>query len=330
MSNIGETGEASLIANAQTMPTMKVTASAIVAAEMWQESANGSALELANRMVIAGSPVEETMSRSGGFGKDVAEQAWRNEELVAKSSTDACTLDSALPANHVLLAYPCSCVGTFHGVLVLCLHYGEDARGAAEIWGRDDREELGLEFSHYANLQYISRISQYVKFPRAAGLPGQTWDNRSPILMEKLDRQINFMRATAAKSDGLSTGLSVPLMKSEFDLKEVMVLLSSTVSPVARAFEIWSMEPGNDQLLWESAAYGPYIGLEKATWDLKLSPGDDLAGQVLVTGVPGFFHEIPSLSSKRSKLFQQYGLRQAISWPVYVGPKIGAVVNLFF
>ena len=138
------------------------------------------------------------------------------------------------------------------------------------------------------------------------------------------------MAEARAKSDGLSTGLSVPLMKTEFDLKEVIVLLSSAVTPVARAFEIWKTTPESEQFVWDSAAYGPYVGLEKASWDLELSRGEDFAGQVLASGVPRLFHELPSLSPKRSELFQEYGLCQAISWPVYVGPKIGAIVNLFF
>ena len=131
---------------------------------------------------------------------------------------------------------PCIVGGEVVSVVVFLCAEGADAEVAFEVWSRDDRRELGLTDSHFANLERFSRISKFVKFPHGAGLPGQVWETRFPKIIEELGSSPNFMRAAGARADGLSVGIGLPVMANEHDLDSTFLILSSERTPVAKVF----------------------------------------------------------------------------------------------
>ena len=307
---------------------MRVPDTTVVAAELWLLPKDGHELELSERLIIGSSPAGDLLARQGSTGGLLAQSACESMAPAVHSFDDNTSENGKLV--DCISALPCTAGNNLRGVLVLCQRFGSEGRGAVEVWARDDREELGLRDSYFANLELIARISPYLKFPRSAGLPGQTWDSRTPQLMGNLHRNVDFMRATAAKSDGLSTGLGIPVLKTEHELTNVFVLLSSNSAPLARVYEIWEPTSDGAQLLCRTGAYGPYVELEHANKALTIDVGTDVAGQAYQAGRPMLFDELPELASRRPELTEQYGLTQAISWPVYAGNRINSVVNLLF
>ncbi|MCR9116810.1 MAG: GAF domain-containing protein, partial [bacterium] len=123
-------------------------------------------------------------------------------------------------------------------VNILCNH-SDGATGAFELWKREERAELGLQGEYYANIDQVSTVSQFVKFPSGSGLPGSCWEERSPRLIRGLGRGSGFVRGSEMALSGIELGLAIPVMRSNFDLEAVVLMLSSKATPVARVTEIW-------------------------------------------------------------------------------------------
>ncbi|HEX2075047.1 MAG TPA: PAS domain S-box protein, partial [Geodermatophilus sp.] len=52
-------------------------------------------------------------------------------------------------------------------------------------------------------------------FRRGEGLPGLTWQRREPVVVEDLWKDARFLRAEAARADGVRTGVAVPVLHGE-------------------------------------------------------------------------------------------------------------------
>lgn len=306
---------------------MSKATTTIAAAEVWIPQENGDSLSLEDRIVSHGQPNADALARNGATLGIFAEQAINSRSPQISRIDDQSVTDN-LSACAVTI--PCYANDQLSAVLALNLQFPSDARGASEIWTRNERDELGLSESYYSNLELIARISPHVKFPRAAGLPGQTWDTRTAKLVGKLESDPNFMRASAAKTDGLSVGLALPVMHSEFDLSDVLVFLSSSSSPLANIIELWKPTEDNSELFCDEVACGPYVDWKPSASNLRIQAGMDIAGQVLEKQIPMVFDKLPELRSKRGSLSEQYNFNQAISFPVFVGKEINAIINLIF
>ncbi|MAT71745.1 MAG: hypothetical protein CMJ58_19735 [Planctomycetaceae bacterium] len=227
------------------------------------------------------------------------------------------------------VALPCFRGDELQGIVVFLCGDDPEAQGAFEVWSRNHREELGLSASYYANLERFGLISQYVKFPRGSGLPGETWVSRFPKLISRLGQSKGFMRAAGAAADGLSTALSIPIMRSSLDLDSVVLMLSSARAPLAHAFEIWAREQESDSLRICQADYGQFVNLQPGAAKLRYQVGEGLAGGVWDHGVPEVTEELPVVESARGEALAEIGLTTALAWPVYVSTELAAVINLF-
>lgn len=230
----------------------------------------------------------------------------------------------------------CTCIA----VLLFLCDDGKRSQGAFEIWGRNEREELSLEEAYHANLDRFGRVSKYVKFPRRAGLPGITWEKRHPQIIEGLGTSKNFIRAAGARAEGLSVALSFPIMRTAHELDSILLILSSSKTPLARAFEIWvptSVEqatesdpdnpsPAQTSLRIQQASYGPYIDLAPACRKLERDQCVGLAGKVYSGGLPWITDDLASIEPDRADLLQQNEMNVGIGIPVYVGESLEAVV----
>jgi len=230
------------------------------------------------------------------------------------------------------IGYPCIRAGEVRSVVIMTLSAGDSAVGAVEKWSRDDRDELGLHANYCANLDLLSKISPFTKFPRGAGLPGQSWETRRPRLIENLAASADFMRASSARLGGIDVGLALPVMKTAHDLDSVLLLLSATRSPLAQAFEIWR-PTGNDDgegLVLESCAYGPYIELRCVSKKMTLVSDDDIAARARSAGEPLVGNTSESLDPRRCELASEYGFEAVAAIPVFAGVELTSVVTLFW
>ena len=232
-----------------------------------------------------------------------------------------------LPASH-LLVVPFMEAGRCQGVVLVACNQGEDNQAGVEIWRPNERGELGLSESWHPNLQRFGLISQYVKFPRQAGLPGKVWADRFPRVMGSIGSSQAFIRAAGAKAEGLSTALGLPLMRTAMELESVLVLLSSNRSPIAKAMEVWAMDPETKKLKIVSADYGPHIDLAPLSRKLSLGVGEGIAGHVYRDRSPWATWDLLGVEFPRGELFVEQGFRWGLGMPVFVGKELRAVAVL--
>ena len=165
------------------------------------------------------------------------------ERLLERSKIESVPVIESHESDNTLIAWPCLRANDCRGVVVFECESGDELRGAFEVWRRNDRGELGLSEGWYANLQRLEQVSKYIKFPRRAGLPGKTWDDRFPRVLGRLTESKDFIRVAAARSDRLSSAISIPFMQRPPELDAVTLVLSASSSPFARAIEVWAKDP---------------------------------------------------------------------------------------
>ncbi|MCA9262041.1 MAG: GAF domain-containing protein, partial [Planctomycetales bacterium] len=222
------------------------------------------------------------------------------------------------------------CGDELRGVISLLCRDGANVQGAFEVWGRNHRDELGLAASYYAGLERFGLVSQYVKFPRGSGLPGETWVSRFPKLISRLGQSPRFMRAAGAKAEGLATALSIPVMRTALELDSVVMALSSTRAPIARVFEIWARDSDDDSLRICQADYGGYIDLQPSSARLRYRVGEGFAGKAWESGRPQVTLQWEALEEARGDGPARYGLTSAVAIPVFVHTEPAAVVVMVF
>ena len=225
------------------------------------------------------------------------------------------------------IAMPFSNDREFRGVLVFLCDDGDQGQGAFEIWVQNERRELGLSASYYANLSHFSRLSHFVKFPRGSGLPGQTWQMRFPRLMSSLAESPAFMRGAGARASGLNMGLGLPCMRSAWELDSVVVMLSSASTPLARAIEIW-MKTGDEQHRFHSGHFGDCREIAPASHEV-IGGGQGLVQQVAAAGLPIVFPNCQAIEPERAAAFAKHSLTTTVGMPIFVGSVPVATVLMY-
>ncbi|TWT89772.1 hypothetical protein Mal64_01510 [Pseudobythopirellula maris] len=230
------------------------------------------------------------------------------------------------------IAIPCLSGERLHGVVVFLCDHNSNAQGAFEVWRRNDRDELSLENGYHANLERFGKVSQYVKFPRGAGLPGKTREARFPQLIGNVGASKEFMRAAGAKAEGLASALSLPIMRGTLDIDSVVLMLSAAKTPIAHCFEIWAPAEGSSPTgtVWRlaSGVYGPFVDLGPPSATMRLAPGQGLVGRAAQTGAPLVSTRLPDFEPGRGDQLGEYGLNTGVALPFYQGERIAAIVTM--
>jgi hypothetical protein len=91
----------------------------------------------------------------------------------------------------------------------------------------------------------FAAVSQQLCFGRGEGLPGQAWDAGHPIVLKEFEGSY-FRRAAAAKAEGLTCGIAVPIYKGDL-LSAVMVIFCGDDADHAGAIELWGNEPAESK-----------------------------------------------------------------------------------
>ncbi|MGJ7497633.1 GAF domain-containing protein [Variovorax sp. RT4R15] len=111
-----------------------------------------------------------------------------------------------------------------------------------EYWvPSQDRSLLEFGGGLFGAATRFAAISRDLCFGRGEGLPGQAWDAGHPIVLKELEGSY-FRRAAAAKAEGLTCGIAVPIFKGA-DLSAVMVIFCGDDAEHAGAIELWGNDP---------------------------------------------------------------------------------------
>lgn len=191
--------------------------------------------------VGAGEPRKVTRSVSEvSKGESIAGSAWQQEAPVilqgpASALIEQTVEETGLPIK-TMLAIPIYQEFTLVSVVVFGLTEGH---GGLEIWTRDDRDELAISGSYYAGLPAFEFISQHVRFPKGAGLPGYCWKHSRPKVMERPNTNPNFIRSFDRDPADLGLCVGLPISREYGFPAAILLFLSDTKLPFASAMDVW-------------------------------------------------------------------------------------------
>lgn len=207
-------------------------------------------------------------------------------------------------------------------VLVLFFAGGEDLSGAVELWtsNLDNDSELTLLDGYYGDLERFEWISRRLTVMRGRGLPGEAWASERPVIIEDLGASNSFLRARNAAEAGITTGLALPMLRDGMPA-HIVTLLSAKGTPIARRFEIWTVQP-DGRLRFRDGYCDDGTDLHAEYVDVSYARGDGPMGLVWLTGEPriGAFVNSAAGADEREQ--------QMILLPVTDRQKMVAVVAL--
>ncbi|HEX6246073.1 MAG TPA: hypothetical protein VFZ61_34350 [Polyangiales bacterium] len=214
-------------------------------------------------------------------------------------------------------------------VVVFLCGSRERTGGCIEVWEQGEQKMLAHADGYYGRLATFEDVSRVMRFPRGQGLPGIVWERGMPHIMEDLATSSSFMRASAARESGVTSGLGVPLFVGS-QVEFVVTLLSAASTPLARAFEIWVPDAAG-QLSLQQSYYAPGLSaLGEETRSVSFSAAVDVPGLVSGTELPWAVSCVePARPFLRAALGRDLGLHFAVGLPVHDGDQLRAVVVMF-
>jgi hypothetical protein len=208
-------------------------------------------------------------------------------------------------------------------VVFLC---GDDQHhaGAIELWTNalENNAELAIVDGYYGTLDDFERLSGKIKFTKGAGLPGQVWETRMPVLIEDLGLAPAFIRSEDAGNAGITTALGIPVSVVANQVY-IMTFLSAKATPIARRIQIWAPDESGKQLVCQSGYSKQNDELAEIFETVSVCKGEGLLGRVWLTGVP--------VIRNNSKIALMEGsLNSMLALPVIDGGHLKAVVTFLF
>lgn len=198
--------------------------------------------------------------------------------------------------------------------------------GCIELWEPNELRELALGSGYYGQLESFAEISRLLRFQRGRGLPGITWDRGLPHIIPDLRSSSTFIRASAARAAGVSAGLGIPLYRGN-DVAQVLLLLSAHAMPLARAFEVWTVESAGPRLseyYYASEHGAPLEGGRPPPFP----PGEGLARRVAETKLPFASAAPHALSPVAGGPPGHTSFQLGLGLPIHDGERLRAVVTL--
>ncbi len=286
--------------------------------------------------VWSADPGTETLRPSSGIAdvdagvaKYVVERTLRGLCPVVLNREDMAACWSSDSLASAVMTFPVVCKQQVRACVVLSICCPDDTMAAFEIWSRNERDELGLNGAVFASLSRFASISQYVKFPRGSGLPGQSWEDREVKLITGLGASPNFMRAAGARAGGLDVGLATPVMTTAHDLNSVILLLSARATPITRLFEVWDWDEEAGVATRRNAATSYCHAAMKAGESMSFAKGEGVVGRVVETGIPLASDELEQVAEKRCASLSSDQISCVVALPVFVGELLKSVVVLW-
>lgn len=210
-------------------------------------------------------------------------------------------------------------------VLLLLFGDASDTPGICEIWAPASQgEHLRLQSGHFGDFDAFRRLSSAVSFEPGLGLPGRTWKTQAPEVWLDVSRDESFIRAAAAASYDLTTGLAWPCDERS---ASVAVMLSSRRIPLARVVEVWSPD-AQGALALTSAVYtnADHLRLQAGT---QLSgPADGFIARAHAEAFPTLFARPEDIDAKRVASAYSAQISRGIAMPVWNNERVTSVVVL--
>lgn len=245
----------------------------------------------------------------------------RRGPVVAEAVTLGERPCGSLPMVAVLPTYD---RGELVSMLVMGFQSGDGWKVAVEVWsGAAGDFELHHEHGIYPDMERFARISKYVHFPWASGLPGRAWELAAPQLLTGIGESLAFLRSSGASDAGLDVGLSVPVIDNGH-LRGVMVALGGGI-PMFRGIEIY--RPVDNQLE-RVESHGEAAHFLAAGERTRLAPGDGLAGRAWAARRAMVDATLEKPACRRGDAARSDGLLATAAIPIFLGEEVRAVLQL--
>lgn len=149
--------------------------------------------------------------------------------------------------------------------------------GVFEVWEPAGvYEELALKHGFYGRMERFQNVSSFVRFEKGNGLPGQVWQQSSSVIHDDLSNHPGFLRAAGASADLLRSAIGIPVGADRFH--STAVLISSAISPIAVAIEVWQAEEEGFSLMGGAYSSPENVAQYALQPDTRLAPGSGLPG----------------------------------------------------
>lgn len=177
------------------------------------------------------------------LGEGVAGSAWKQHGPVILQGENSAVLqhvrsNAGVPIT-ALLAIPV--YRDYHLINVIVFGV-TNGNGGIEIWTRDERDELAISGSYYEGLPSFEFISQYVRFPKGAGVPGACWKDGRPRIVPQPHAAPGFIRSFDKDPAHLAECIGLPIGREYGFAGSIILLLSDQSKPFARDFSLWECE----------------------------------------------------------------------------------------
>lgn len=162
-----------------------------------------------------------------------------------------------------------------------------------EYWVPSDDASM-LEFGGglFGNAKRFEAATRNLCFGRGEGLPGQAWECGHPLMLKSLEAP-GFRRAGAAKADGLTCAIALPVVVGE-QLRAVVVLFCGDDDDHAGAIELWHNAPEDSS---DMGLLDGYYGTTGDTFEFlsrstSFRCGTGLPGRAWASQLPVFMPDL--------------------------------------
>jgi hypothetical protein len=263
-------------------------------------------------------------------GQGLPGEAWAQRRPVLWDKLDERFLRRALAESAGLdagVAFPVFRGDDVIAVVSLLCGSREHTGGCIEVWAPNDLRELAIVRGFYGQLEAFGELSSLIRFQKGRGLPGIVWERGLPHIIPDLRSSAAFIRAAAARTSGVTAGLGVPLYRGK-EVAQVLLLLSAQATPLARAFEIWLVDPNGGLTLSEFYYSSDLAVYTDGKTPPKSPPGQGLAQRVRETGLPFASRAPHTLQPVYGTAPARASFQLGLGLPVHDGDRIRAIVNL--
>lgn len=234
------------------------------------------------------------------------------------------------------MAVPIFRGGQVVSVVAFAMAAAEVGTGVFEIWEPVGiYEEVRLRTGYFAKLERFCNVSSFVRFEKGSGLPGQAWAARRGVIHDDLPNHAGFLRAAGASAGLLRTALAIPVIDisdasisdaSDQRMTSVATLISSDATPIAKGYEVWSVD-GNQWTL-RSSAY------QTLPTSFRLAPGCTLPADEGWPSVLQHHHGAIVVDDEASMATGRNGsidsANAMLLIPFYVGERLDSVTVFLF
>ena len=264
----------------------------IKAIEMWEPNREKTQLTLSNGIY---GEFKEFASHSENmhftYDEGLPGQAWSQQHPIILTDLENSSFKRTQMANKIgittAIAMPIFAGEYLHAVIVFLCGDSDEHAGAIELWAKevDKHVEMGLVDGYYGTMEDFAWISKNIKIMRGHGLPGTTWKERMPFIINDLGTSDTFLRSRKAEKEGITTALGLPAWMNEED-GYVMTFLSAKNTPIAHRFEIWIPDETGEALIFRDGYCDQGNNLEDIYKLTRLTKENSVAGQAWKTGYP--------------------------------------------